>query len=226
MSVPLNRDELCNRWENGERFPFLFFYGHTPPETGVNQSCFSQWFARPFTVDGIIYPTAEHWMMAGKARLFGDEEMLAEILQADTPKEVKALGRRVKNFDPLKWDEKKFEIVEQGNYHKFTQHADLKKYLLGTSSLIGTSEDSINTADSVKEKPVEYRSGEAGTLSDVISVKTNSGKVILVEAAGRDVVWGIGLGQNNPKAQDPLQWRGRNMLGFALTAVRERMARE
>ena len=44
---------------------------------------------------------------------------------------------------------------------------------------------------------------------------------ILVEAAGRDVIWGIGLGQNNPKAQNPATWRGRNLLGFVLTKVRE-----
>ena len=44
---------------------------------------------------------------------------------------------------------------------------------------------------------------------------------ILVEAAGRDVIWGIGLGGSNPKAQDPRTWRGRNLLGFVLTHVRE-----
>ena len=46
---------------------------------------------------------------------------------------------------------------------------------------------------------------------------------ILVEAAGRDVIWGIGLGKNNEKSQTPVSWRGRNLLGFVLTDVRERV---
>ena len=30
-----------------------------------------------------------------------------------------------------------------------------------------------------------------------------TGETILVEAAGRDVIWGIGLGKANEKARDP-----------------------
>ena len=51
----------------------------------------------------------------------------------------------------------------------------------------------------------------------------STGETILVEAAGRDVIWGIGLGKANEKAQDPRTWRGRNLLGFALTEVRRKI---
>src|SRR5215467_11097005 len=40
------------------------------------------------------------------------------------------------------------------------------------------------------------------------------------EAAPRDKIWGIGLGRENPAVHDPLRWRGRNLLGFALVKVR------
>lgn len=33
----------------------------------------SQWYRSPFEVDGIVYETAEMWMMIQKAKLFGDE---------------------------------------------------------------------------------------------------------------------------------------------------------
>jgi ribA/ribD-fused uncharacterized protein len=48
-----------------------------------------------FVADGEQYLTAEHFMMAGKARLFGDEEVLSQILLAPTPAEAKKLGRLI-----------------------------------------------------------------------------------------------------------------------------------
>ena len=191
------------------------FYGHKAPAEGVDTSCFSQWFYRTFDVDGQAYPTAEHWMMAEKARLFEDAEMLQQILDAPGPKEAKAFGRRIRGFDPGKWDEHKFEIVVSGNFAKFTQHEDLKNYLMATSNYcpaITPADPEAEQTDMVRENPIAYKTTGKSTA------------VILVEAAGRDVIWGIGLGKNNPKSRNPLTWRGRNLLGFALTAVREILA--
>jgi ribA/ribD-fused uncharacterized protein len=43
----------------------------------------------------------------------------------------------------------------------------------------------------------------------------------LVEASPHDRVWGIGLAATDPRARDRAQWLGLNLLGQALTRVRE-----
>ena len=45
---------------------------------------------------------------------------------------------------------------------------------------------------------------------------------VLVEASPVDTVWGIGLGAGDDRARRPSEWRGLNLLGFALTEVRDR----
>ena len=43
----------------------------------------------------------------------------------------------------------------------------------------------------------------------------------LVEASPYDRVWGIGLAADDPRAQVKAQWEGENLLGMALTQVRD-----
>ena len=40
-----------------------------------------------------------------------------------------------------------------------------------------------------------------------------------VEASPYDKIWGIGLGENDPDAQDPQKWKGDNLLGKVLDEV-------
>jgi ribA/ribD-fused uncharacterized protein len=51
-----------------------------------------------------------------------------------------------------------------------------------------------------------------------------TGNRVLVEASPLDLVWGIGLAATDPRAGDPAQWRGLNLLGFALMRVRAHLA--
>lgn len=119
--------------ENG----FLFFWGHQPSKDGIlTKTCLSQWWKSSFMLDGITYQTAEHWMMAEKARLFKDQEILQKILMVDSPAAAKKLGRKVKNFNPDTWNQRRFEIVVEGNYHKFSQNNDLKEFLIQTGNRI------------------------------------------------------------------------------------------
>ena len=179
----LTREALVARLDAGEAPKFLFFWGHTPKHEGVvDASCLSQWFGAPFTEQGVRYATAEHWMMAAKARLFGDAAALTRIVAAPTPADAKALGRAVKGYDDAAWGAARAAAVVRGNVLKFAAHPELLAFLQSTAPKV------------------------------------------LVEAAPRDVVWGIGLGASNPSAREPRKWRGRNLLGFALMAARDELA--
>lgn len=126
---------IVERFHKKEKLNFLFFWGHTVKDE-ITKSCFSQWFPFQFEENGISYKTAEHYMMAGKAKLFNDEETLEKILNAGSPNQAKSLGRKVKNFDAQLWDEHKYEIVKQGNLFKFSQNEKFKEFLLSTNNKI------------------------------------------------------------------------------------------
>jgi ribA/ribD-fused uncharacterized protein len=152
---------------------FTFFFTEASP--------FSQWYRCTFEAGGHAFRCAEQYMMHGKALLFGDAEIAAEILAADHPRKHKALGRKVRGFDDAIWKREREGIVLAGNRAKFTQNAALREQLLATR---GTT---------------------------------------LVEASPYDRIWGIGLAATDPRARDPKQWRGQNILGRILTALRDEL---
>lgn len=178
-------DDLRARHGAGEKLEFIYFWGDKPGRRGLSAACFSQWYGAPFEVDGRRYATAEHFMMAEKAALFGDDEVRARILDAPPdPAQAKALGRRVRGFDEALWVEHRFAIVVRGNHAKFRQNPALGGFLRATGSRI------------------------------------------IVEASPVDPIWGIGLAQDAEGVGDPSQWRGLNLLGFALMRVRDLLHQE
>jgi ribA/ribD-fused uncharacterized protein len=177
-----NLGSLKTQIKQGFQPTYLFFWGNQGREEGhVGKQCLSQWWNSSFEVEGIVYPTAEHFMMAEKARLFRDETILKKILLASSPREAKELGRYVSNFDESIWLQNRFDIVVRANEAKFTQNEAIRNFLLET-----------------KDK-------------------------ILVEASPVDTIWGIGLTEHDPRASNPDQWKGLNLLGFSLMTVRSKL---
>ncbi len=131
------REQLTAAVVSGARPKYLYFWGHQPQRDGqIGSGALSQWWPSPFTVDGVRYRTAEHWMMAGKARLFEDEEIVPKILRARTPAEAKNLGRLVRGFDEDRWAAHRFELVVTGSTAKFEQDEQLRTYLLRTGGRV------------------------------------------------------------------------------------------
>ena len=123
-------EELREACLRGERFKYVLFWGHQPERDGrISKSCFSQWWPATFELDGLEYPTAEHYMMSEKARLFGDEEARSKILSASHPGAAKKFGREVRGFDEAKWESHREAVVFRATLAKFTQHPDLGEFL-------------------------------------------------------------------------------------------------
>lgn len=75
-------------------------------------------------------------MMAGKARLFGDEDMASRIIEASSPGDAKALGRAIQGYDEKLWAASRYVIVVEGNIAKFGQHPDLLAFLAATAGSV------------------------------------------------------------------------------------------
>jgi ribA/ribD-fused uncharacterized protein len=166
-----------------ERGGILFFWHGWP----------SQSFPSPFEVDSVRYDCAEQFMMAEKARLFGDTRMVydafdispASVLDAGCGPGLYAKNRHrgdhevwAVDFAPEMVAQRCREIVRRGNFAKFTQNHDLRDLLLRT------------------------------------------GELMLAEASPTDRIWGIGLAASDERAVHPTQWLGKNWLGKALMRVR------
>ncbi|GHA43430.1 hypothetical protein GCM10010372_49260 [Streptomyces tauricus] len=132
-----SQDALVSAVRAGKKIKYLYFWGHRPRADGrIGSSCLSQWWPSPFTVDGVEYRTAEHWMMARKARLFGDAEAERTALDAPNPALAKKAGRLVRDFDQGVWERERFGIVVEGSVAKFASDDELRGFLMGTTGRV------------------------------------------------------------------------------------------
>ena len=98
-----------------------------------------------FEMDGIKFPTSEHYIQYTKARYFGDNLAATNILGANTPADSKTLGWSVTNFDKEKWDMNAKNLCLPGIREKFLQNQSLLDTLLRTKGhvLVESAKDKI-----------------------------------------------------------------------------------
>lgn len=126
---------------------------------------YSQWYPCNFTINNITYNCAEQYMMHQKALLFNDSINASLILLSDSPKEQKAIGRTIKNFNIEIWNKYCLSVVYKGTLEKFRQNNNMKIELLATIDRIiveaspvdniwgiGLAEDNLNCEDPSKWK--------------------------------------------------------------------------
>lgn len=132
-----SREKVESDFNKKKKKKFIFFWGHKPSKDGtITKTSLSQWWKSSFSINIDTYCCMEQYMMAEKARLFKDDETLEKIMGMKNPKEIKELGRQVKNFDESIWRENRYSIILNGNYAKFMQNEDLRLFLISTKDSI------------------------------------------------------------------------------------------
>ncbi|KAH0290985.1 DUF1768-domain-containing protein, partial [Aureobasidium sp. EXF-3399] len=200
-----NKDENTNTEANNTQIgilntrqtigePLFFFRDDEVP-----YGFLCQWYRCRYTDpdSGLEFSSAEQWMMWNKAQLAGDEVSAKAIMSTTSPRRQKQLGRDVSNFDVQAWDRIKLQVVEKGNYLKFTQGKNLVSMKMDNE-------------------------GEPVSLKGLL-LATEERE--LVEASPFDRVWGIGFDAQQALVTPRQKW-GQSLLGTALMNVRENIRRE
>lgn len=73
---------------------------------------------------------AEQFMMAGKAFLHNNPEILTQVMEETHPGNHKALGRSIPDWDEELYKKHRLKVVQIGSYLKFSQNEELKDWLL------------------------------------------------------------------------------------------------
>ncbi len=104
----------------------ILFYSHRE-----KYGCFSNFSSHGFTLDGLYWPTSEHYFQAQKF-VGTDENYVEKIRLANTPKEAAKMGRD--RTYPLRsdWNNVKDDIMRKCVLCKFQTHQDIREILLST----------------------------------------------------------------------------------------------
>ncbi len=115
-----------------EAEPPVFFFAGNP---ALNEfKSFSNMFEAPVQIDGVTFPTVEHYFQWSKAKTFGDGEAQAKILKTASPKSVKSYGKKVKGFVEETWNETKDQVMRTAVKAKLMQHPEILKALRETGT--------------------------------------------------------------------------------------------
>ena len=137
----LTNDEVKNLMTKAEQLKNVFAThvdGHYENDEYVFfwSGPFSNWHPATFKMfideQVVNFTSSEQAMMYLKAKTFDDISTMQRVLDTDNPRDQKAMGRAVKNYDEAHWASVREELSDAFLYEKFYQNENLKKVLLDT----------------------------------------------------------------------------------------------
>ncbi|HEV2655167.1 MAG TPA: NADAR family protein, partial [Ktedonobacteraceae bacterium] len=110
--------------KKGSVLTIYFYTTHEEP-----YGCFSNFSRHGIEMDGVWWPTTEHYFQAQK---FAGTPYVAQIQRALTPKQAAEMGR--KRALPLRpdWEQVKDRVMFDAVLRKFETHKELRVLLLST----------------------------------------------------------------------------------------------
>lgn len=100
---------------------YVFFWGDEP---------FTNFTPCEIRMRAATFHSSEQAFMYCKAAFFEDWEIAEKIYKAESPKEAKKLGRKVRNFEESEWAQVSKAYMEWVLRCKFDQHPEMKAKLL------------------------------------------------------------------------------------------------
>src|SRR5206468_9233936 len=108
-----------------KRFMAIYFYSTKDQPYG----CFSNFAPYGILMDGLWWPTVEHYFQAQK---FAGSEHAEAIRQARSPMQAARMGRSHQRPLRSDWEAVKDDIMRAAVRQKFTTHAAIRAVLLGS----------------------------------------------------------------------------------------------
>lgn len=193
------QQKLISHIESGKNVSYTFFYGHTNNSDTLNYTCFSQWF---------MLPKQRSNEIEDKCQFLSHFPDNSFTLYTTTEHYMMAEKARLFNNCPI---------------------AILNAETPSIAKKLGrkvSNFDEVTWNDACYDIVVEGNYLKFSQNDDMKKVLLSTGDTVIVEASPWDNIWGIGLGMAHPDADNPKNWQGTNLLGFALMDVRERLRNE
>lgn len=171
---------------------FTFFWSTTSP--------FSHWHRSSFTASSFLFASS----MEEKKKLLGKVTSSEEVMY--TSAEQFMMYQKAMLFLDR---EMAVEILNTKDVKKIK---DMGRKVKGYNEEVWKYNRSLVVYEGNKAKFLQNEELKMALL--------NTKGTTLVEAAPNDTIWGIGLGEDDPRAKKRVTWPGQNLLGEILTQLR------
>ncbi|CAH7339752.1 Riboflavin biosynthesis intermediates N-glycosidase [Vibrio chagasii] len=190
---------------------FVFFF--------TKRDYLSQWYPAQFEVKGLVFANAEQYMMACKAIIFDYSNPSAEEIKEIISTERKEAG--LSDFVNGQFVKSPSGELKMGTLASIMETSDPKVAKANGKAVVNF----VKSIWDVKSEPV-IKSGTRAKMTQnprLLRMFLDTKGRRLVEASPFDDLYGIGLREHHPHAEQPDKWLGENRLGNWMTDVRDEL---